>query len=150
MIQAQPPWIRILDAHHKRYQKGYTLAAWDAYLIARRLRKPIPEWVLTYFEKSAESLLQIPKGDTPTKTSTSTHVMSALRLGTSGGKGNAFTRTLNEVIRWRAVRRVLGLHDKHPERDLEIIYMDVAEEMGVSNRTIEEWYNERHEVVGST
>lgn len=145
-----PAWRwRILEAHRKRFEHGGNpLSAWDAFLLARRMKEPIPEWVLAYFEKAGEALCKLPKGKT------SSHVMTALGIQTRG-KGNAFSRYLDEITRWRVVRRCVQLHEEKPGWAYEQIYMDVANEfydkgVDLQIRTIEEWFRELHEIVRET
>ena len=140
---------RILCSIQARFEhSGNPLAVWDAFLHARWLKEPVPEWVLAHFEKTAEKLLKVPKGKPPA------HVMTALGLQTHG-KGNAFTRYLDEITRWKVVRRCIQLHEDDPKRNYEQIYMDVVEEffdkgIDLQIRTVEEWFGELHEIVRGT
>lgn len=139
---------RILDVHRKRFEhSGNPLSAWDAFLLARWWKEPIPEWVLAYFEEAAEKLCKIPQGKIPG------HVMAALGINSKGR--SSFARYTHELTRWRVVRRAAQLHEAKPSRALEQIYMTVAEEFHdkgiiLNIRTIEEWFRELHEVVRET
>jgi hypothetical protein len=140
---------RILCSMQVRFEHGGNpLAAWDAFLRARWMKEPIPEWVLAYFEKTAEALCKIPKGKPPE------HVMRSLGLQTRG-KGNAFSRYLDEITRWRVVRRCIQLHEEVPNCPYEKIFMDVVEEfydkgIDLQIRTVEEWFGKLQEIVRET
>ena len=117
------------------------LYAWEAYLIARNNKRPIPDWVLNYLDSSARRLF----GRMPRK-GAANHVATALGLY-SQGKGNIFTRYIGIRGIYPVVLDVMQRYAKHPEKSLRHHCADVAEKLGksgkdVSSVTIEKWYKQ--------
>lgn len=146
------PRYRILNSIKARFEHGDNpLAPWDAFMFARQVKEPVPEWVLAHFERCAKKLCEVPKGDPLGKIPR--HVMKSFGFGArnTGGKGSDFSRYLGEITRWKVVRRFIELREQKPDRSYEQLYMDVAEEFDLpSNRTVEKWVRDLQEIVQKT
>lgn len=118
--------LRHLEEEFK--EEKNPLSAWQALLVAREHRKPVPEWVLQYLAKSAEWLFTFRKGRPPGKGETAGHVLAALGMD-SVGKGNVFTRFYDSRDRETVVKAVFREIKKDPTEDWTEIYTRVADQV---------------------
>ena len=104
VLPAQPD--AFLEIWELRYRKtNNPLYAWLAFQQARGLGLPVPVWVLEYFLKTANNLLEISGGLGET---TQTAIAEALGLKTAGA-GSQFKRLHDEERNRRIYRRVQEL-----------------------------------------
>jgi len=112
------------------YRKGSALAAWDAFLLARKNKQQIPEWVLDFIENKASKVMAL-------ETTDPLSVAHAIGLATRrGGKTDA--------KRYAARKRALSIaqsiailkksNSDHEWSDNKII-KHVADQCGVSFST---------------
>lgn len=104
VLPAQPDLF--LEIWRHRYKEtGNPLYVWLAFQQARKLNFAVPQWVLNYFDETADNLLEISGGLGDT---TQAAIAEALGLKTDGG-GSRFTRFNNEERNRQIYRRVQEL-----------------------------------------
>lgn len=135
-IRKKALWVEVFEHDYKG--TGNPLSAWDAYLTARELGQPIPEWILAYFDGVAAGLLD----------ARNTTTDAALHLGfelKDGGPG-PFKRYRNHHARRYAVAWVLNelaTNNHMIVDDAAAAAVDaVHERFGVTfdQDTIKKWY----------
>jgi hypothetical protein len=137
---------RIIAELERKYRvERNPLAAWDAFIFCREWRVTTPEWVLQYLYGSAKRLMSAVPGK-ETDRAVEDHIVKALGMKTRG-KGSAFSRYLDTLVRHRVVRMVLAKIKEDPNRMKADIFSEVAEELEdkklyISNVTVENWYND--------
>jgi hypothetical protein len=96
------------------YRKsGNPIHVWRAYATARTLHVAIPDWVLVYFDRCAQTL------------ATGTHksakaIADALELGTRGGPG-VTRKAATEERNLAMVERILALQERPTRAELEAL-----------------------------
>ncbi|ADH86823.1 hypothetical protein [Desulfurivibrio alkaliphilus] len=111
------PWIAsyLEDVLRADYEKTRNpLIAWHAYHHARALRKPVPEWVLEYLDKSAKRLLNPdnqPK-DIPA-------LLGFMRANSLGGGAQAFKQWETYYIQLIAVLILSHIMGSNPDMSIE-------------------------------
>jgi len=120
-------------------ETGNPLAAWDAFLLARKMKEPIPGWVLEYLEMVADRLLR------PNNTASRT----AWCLGFQGGAGpGPWKQYLSYQVRRTAIAHMRRKAKTQPEKAIDDLCVEVVGEVkkrwGVTVEwdTIKRWYYE--------
>ena len=131
-----------LEVFREDFEKtGNPLAAWDAYLLAREDGKPVPEWVLEYFDMVGKRLLK-----------TSKHKATDLPhcLGFQRGAGPGPWKQYRDYrIKQTAMAFVMRRAVESPDVSIDDICTAavevIADKWGVKIEwdTIKRWYYER-------
>jgi hypothetical protein len=132
--------IRIVAAGKKKNP----LTAWNTFMSCRKQEKPIPEWVLKYFDQVAADLLAVPpSGDGEEKD----RVWKALGLNTFG-PGTAHSRHLTAARRRKAVLKVIAMRWEDPNMSVDAACTEVAglifegDRRHIESDTVKKWYYE--------
>lgn len=126
------------------------LFVWRAYQVSREIEYDLPTWVLEYFDKSANHLLnpkfkyegnEIPK-----------EFYDAMGMHTTGQGVTPWKAYEKFSLRLNAVFRVEELKNINPKMSYEKIYADVEKELSakgedVKARTIESWRTKMKEIL---
>lgn len=109
--------------------------ALQAYRMARAAKIDIPGWTLELFDQWAETLCVKP----PKKAQ---EIAPALGLAPEGGGPSIFSQAEKQARNhWIAVR-VLGLRELDPNRGMQDIFLQVAEEYEISSERVSGiWYD---------
>ena len=109
--------------------------ALEAYRIARIFKIAIPDWILELFDQWAEVLcVTRPKGPK--------EIAGALGLTRPKGGPSITLQAEKNARNLQIARRVLELRDDNPERDMQDVFLQVAEEFDAlsSERISAIWY----------
>tara|TARA_Y100000310_G_scaffold304328_1_gene343363 strand:- start:418 stop:906 length:489 start_codon:yes stop_codon:yes gene_type:complete len=127
--------LKLLYKSHKN-----PIYMWEAYATCREWKIDIPEWVLSYLDDCAGNLMTI---DQPPRHSDK--VYEALRFNTS--KRSPYKRREDTETAIDVALRVQALRNQG--KVLEKIYSDLAEELGLSESTVEKYYRKYKETINS-
>lgn len=115
LIEAQ------LKAEHGKFREhNNPLFAWDAYILCRRKKLPIPEWVLEYFDNTASNLIMLDSETRPND------LLRALGL-VKPGAGTAVSKRQRVLKNWMIATHVANELNKG--MPLDSAYISVTEEL---------------------
>lgn len=125
-------------------RSGNPIHALQAYRMARAAKIDIPGWTLELFDQWAETLCVKP----PKKAQ---EIAPALGLAPEGGGPSIFSQAEKQARNhWIAVR-VLRLRELDPNRGIQDIFLQVAEEYEISSERVSGiWYDLTHRVIKSS
>ena len=120
---------------------GNPLEVWWAYWQARDSGQPVPDWVLTYLDRSAEALLNLARDSAHGKsvTAPSTAIAEAFEMKRpgQGGRGSVFSEFTKRKWLWYAFLVVLYM-DKGDQETYAI--ENAARKLGASAATVRRAY----------
>ena len=125
-----------IDRARILFQKtGNAFHAWEAYRWARLNDRPVPDWVLSYFDGCAKALEE-------TKPKNARAVAQAFGMAKRGGGKSKFGLALCESDRLALFQSFTTIKELRPEqRDVDT-FAHVSEEHGVSIDQVEAAYYE--------
>ena len=115
-------------------KSGKAFHAWEAYRWSRWNDQPIPGWVLEYLDSVAKTL----KEENPRNAK---EVAQALGMATKGRYPKS-SLSLKESARLGLFQSVMVIKGMKPDRSYEDIFIDLAEERGVSKEQVRDSYYE--------
>ncbi len=129
----------LIEVARAAYERdGNPLEVWRGYWEARELGQPLPDWVLTYFDRCAMALMDLARESAHGKSVTVPHtaIAEAFEMKRSG-RGSVFSGFANRTWLTYAFLVVLYMHKGDQETDaIEI----TARKTGVSTATIRRAY----------
>lgn len=124
--------VRHFEIRYRRTKNGaYALLAFRA---VRKLRLPVPGWVLEYLDGSVDRILA--SGGTKSPKA----IAAGFELQTVGGGGSAQARLKNELRHSAILQDVRIAHYQKPRRNLELIFAEVGERYGRTTETVRDLY----------
>ena len=111
------------------------LFAWRAYQVSQEFKVMIPWWVLDYFDKVAENLLNPSQISAVGRAGVA--IQKALLMDKSG-RGSVFRRYDDFCEQWSALIEVYALLERGETLDNAID--KVSEKINLSKETIKKWY----------
>jgi hypothetical protein len=114
------------------------LYAWKVYRMCRRNNVPLPWWVLDYFDKVAEGLLNPQRPKLPNER-TGVFIQKALKMNKKG-KGDIFRRFFENKKRINAVWHVLILLRDNKGMSPEDALLQGSENLEMPYETLRDWY----------
>jgi hypothetical protein len=130
--------VALLRRGIERFRRLYArsrnpIHALQAFRMARAAKIDIPGWILELFDQWAEALCVEPPKEAKA-------IADALGLGTKAGP-SITAQAQTQARDWWIADRVLVLRDCDPERDMQDIFLEVAEDYKLSGESVSRiWY----------
>ena len=121
------PWVEKCRQLFEETQNP--LYIWQAITAASPFH-PWPEWIQMYLRKTAKELLKLPR-----QKRLGNKIAQA--LGFPGMGKSAHEQWRSDLRKKSVIRQIFERHKKEPDRPLNQIFCDVADELGISNITVE-------------
>jgi hypothetical protein len=130
-------------------QTGNPIYLFDAYVKCRKSGQPIEEWILTYFDSVAKQIYdeldERVKGVGPGTRRAESFLYDIMYKG----RGDIFNIYLDDQKKIGICFRYLLLKLDDPNRPDLDIRLQIADEFGINDKTIEGWINEKTQQFSS-
>ena len=113
-------------------ETGNPFHAWRVYQWLRRAKRPLPEWLLCYFDQCAGRLDQRP--------ATPQQVAAAFDLAPTGGGASKVLRARRNSDRLALVQDVQALRWMMPNASLDRLFAELSERRNVGESTVRDAY----------